>query len=81
MSTEHEANLDLANSIDQLGSLYRAELAAVQTYVAALCHASLGRYGDVLRRQKRVHEERGKCLSEGALSSCAPKKHSMQKVL
>ncbi|CAN5580515.1 hypothetical protein BH09MYX1_BH09MYX1_63560 [soil metagenome] len=63
MSTEPEANVELANSIEQLSSLYRGELAAVQTYVSALCHASLGRYGDVLRRQKRVHEERVSSLS------------------
>jgi len=45
-------------TLAQLSSLYRSELAARETYEVALVHAALARYGDVLRRQKRVHAER-----------------------
>jgi len=51
-------------ALAQLSSLYRSELAATQTYTVALYHESLAFYGSVLRRQRRVHEERLAALGE-----------------
>ncbi|CAN5160454.1 hypothetical protein BH09MYX1_BH09MYX1_07120 [soil metagenome] len=52
-----------ARTLQQMASLYRSELAAMETYTRALCHASLVRYTNVLQRQKRVHQERVTALS------------------
>lgn len=54
-------------AVVQLLSLYRSELAATQTYTIALGHESLAFYSAVLRRQKRVHEERLAALAERLL--------------
>lgn len=45
-------------TVARLSALCRSELAATETYEIALAHVALARYGDVLRRQKRVHAER-----------------------
>ena len=55
---ERSRTITREGAVAQLSSLFRAELAARETYDIALGHSALSRYGDVLRRQKRVHGER-----------------------
>jgi hypothetical protein len=55
---ERSRTITREGTVAQLSSLYRSELAARETYELALCHVALARYGDVLRRQKRVHADR-----------------------
>ncbi|CAN5716682.1 hypothetical protein BH09MYX1_BH09MYX1_00090 [soil metagenome] len=57
MSSE-SVNAGVERASAQLAGLYRSELAAVQTYDVALCHASLAKYAEDLRKQKHLHEAR-----------------------
>ena len=51
-------------TVDQLQSFCRGEMAAVETYVTALSNTSLGSFVDSLRRCMASHQERVRLLSE-----------------
>lgn len=51
-------------TIEQLGSLFRDELAATETYDAALHHQTLGRFVVPLQRERNAHAARSTFLAQ-----------------
>ena len=51
-------------TVEQLRSFCRGEMAAVETYVTALTNNALGPFVDTMRRCMASHQERARLLSE-----------------
>jgi len=52
------------DTVEQLRSFCRGEMAAVETYVTALSNGSLGPFVETLRRCMASHQERARLLGE-----------------